>query len=117
MKKNNTTIETKRCSKCGRELPISAFGKDHRTDDGHARYCKECLSARVNRRNQIKQANTERGLKRLEAYTDDALYNELRRRGWIGRLVRAEYIGDPAPAGLAKRAGEALGAEVVKTEL
>ena len=35
---------TKVCSKCGRELPVSEFGRHSRTKDGYQPCCKECLS-------------------------------------------------------------------------
>ena len=35
-------IKTKRCSKCGRELPVDNFYKDNRTTDGLYCDCKEC---------------------------------------------------------------------------
>lgn len=33
---------TKKCKKCGRELPLSEFYKHKRTADGHLSTCKEC---------------------------------------------------------------------------
>lgn len=32
----------KKCSKCGRELPVSEFWKNASTKDGLQTYCKEC---------------------------------------------------------------------------
>ena len=32
----------KKCSKCGRELPVSEFWKNASTEDGLQTYCKEC---------------------------------------------------------------------------
>lgn len=32
----------RRCNKCGRLLPLTAFGKDRRQADGLSIYCKEC---------------------------------------------------------------------------
>ena len=116
MKKKNTTVETKRCPKCGQVLPLSAFGKDSRNADGHARYCKECLKVVNNARNHRKQAESARGQLMLQTYSDATLYNELRRRGWRGRLIRPEYIGEPAPAEIAGSPAMTLGV-AVKTEL
>lgn len=33
---------TKKCSKCGRELPLECFGKHKKAKDGLQWYCKEC---------------------------------------------------------------------------
>ena len=32
----------KKCSKCGRELPVSEFWKNASTEDGLQTYCKAC---------------------------------------------------------------------------
>lgn len=37
-----TDKETKRCSKCGRELPVDMFFRDRRYRDGRYSYCREC---------------------------------------------------------------------------
>lgn len=39
-----TTVETKVCKFCGRELPIEQFGPSSRHKDGHMPICKECRS-------------------------------------------------------------------------
>jgi len=38
------TIQTKVCSHCGRELPITNFGRHSRTKDGYQPCCRECQS-------------------------------------------------------------------------
>lgn len=38
--------ETKICSKCGRELPLSKFYKHPTTSDGYSTQCKECCKER-----------------------------------------------------------------------
>lgn len=37
-----TTIATKRCSKCGKELPLSEFHKHSKAKDGLQSWCKHC---------------------------------------------------------------------------
>ena len=37
-------VQMKVCSHCGRELPITNFGRHSRTKDGYQPCCKECLS-------------------------------------------------------------------------
>lgn len=32
------------CKKCGRELPLEAFGNSSRNPDGLRDYCKECVN-------------------------------------------------------------------------
>lgn len=45
LKKKNSIMETKKCSKCGRELPVSEFWKNASTEDGLQTYCKDCGNA------------------------------------------------------------------------
>lgn len=40
-----TKVATKVCKKCGRELPLSEFGGNFRSKDGHLNTCRECMSA------------------------------------------------------------------------
>ena len=35
-------VKTKKCSRCGRELPISEFSKCNKTKDGLQGWCREC---------------------------------------------------------------------------
>lgn len=35
-------METKKCNKCGRELPLSEFYKSSNAKDGFQRHCKDC---------------------------------------------------------------------------
>ena len=42
LKKCSQMEKLKKCSKCGRELPVSEFWKNASTEDGLQTYCKEC---------------------------------------------------------------------------
>lgn len=35
-------METKKCKACGKELPLSEFGKNKSIKDGHDNKCKSC---------------------------------------------------------------------------
>ena len=37
-------IQTKKCYKCGRELPFSEFSRNSATKDGYDYYCRSCKS-------------------------------------------------------------------------
>ena len=43
---NNVEVKTKRCSKCGRILPITEFSKNKSRKDGLNHYCKQCDRAK-----------------------------------------------------------------------
>ena len=81
---------TKKCMKCGRELPVSSFNKCRSRKDGLQTYCKECS----------KEANKSSSIKKLElmkenplsAYTPRQLMSELKARGFDGELIFVKRI-------------------------
>lgn len=82
-------METKVCSCCGRELPLSEFHKKTSSKDGHQSYCKECAVKLARERlNSLRAAAAEKG-PGLSAYTPRQLMEELARRGYTGEL---EYV-------------------------
>lgn len=58
-------VATKVCSRCGRELPITEFGRHSRTKDGYHPLCKACLSE------QNKGHNPRRAWKKAESALED----------------------------------------------
>lgn len=57
-------METKVCSKCGRELPVSDFYKNKVAKDGLSSYCKKCnnaLSAESNRKRRAEKKSQSGG--------------------------------------------------------
>lgn len=56
-KKPTKTMETKVCTVCGRELPLSQFSKSKTTKDGHENQCKECRCKRAKEKRAAKRAN------------------------------------------------------------
>lgn len=89
-------METKKCNKCGRELPIEDFVKNSRIKSGYSSHCKKChgdYAKKSKDRSMVKDAPKveESVLKeihecRLEDIPARLLIHELRRRGYRGKL-------------------------------
>ena len=71
---NENHISTKVCNVCGNTLPITAFNKHERSKDGYLKTCKDCLK-------KVGDGNPE-----LAKFTPRELINELRIRGYKGKL-------------------------------
>lgn len=88
-------METKKCTKCGRELPLSEFGKCARNKDGLQYTCKECTNSitRNYYANRPKVANTLR-LKGVigggEERTPNQIMEEIKERANILRGLGME---------------------------
>lgn len=93
---------TKKCNKCGRELPVSEFNKRTRAKDGLQSQCREC-HAQAMKQYIIRRAEKENNpsLKRLKkCYTNPELakfqprelINELKARGYSGELTFVQRI-------------------------
>lgn len=92
--------QTKVCKKCGRELPLSEFGKHSKTADGYNSTCRSCIGESISRR--LRSGSEDRpkpspdavgkdpigGLELLSALTDDDIAAELGSRGWHGQLSK-----------------------------
>lgn len=104
-------IKTKRCSHCGKELPVSMFHRSSNSSDGYQSWCKPCINEDARNRTARKRAEkaaaqhaanlvpadsctfttvdgktynkVEPKLKTLEEYTPRELLVELKRRGYI----------------------------------
>ena len=74
--------QTKTCSRCGRTLPIENF---YKRGDGRAQaYCKECAKTYYKERSmRITPPDSENP---LSAFTPRQLMQELKRRGYTGKL-------------------------------
>lgn len=107
METTNTAPATKVCKTCGRQLTLDHFGGHHRTADHLQTSCKECMSAKIKKTKKAAPAAItpseadpielipipEPEVKHeptcnLDDYTSQALYDELRRRGWQGTLSK-----------------------------
>lgn len=85
-------METKKCKKCGRELPLSSFGKLSRNPDGLNQYCKDCTNkwqrdgyARKKRKDEGTESQMPMGggNEALKGFTPRELLKELKSRGYI----------------------------------
>ena len=100
-------IKTKVCSKCGRELPIESFGKNHTCKDGRCGTCKDCKKAYTQewlRKNREKKKALKIENERVEfenkykiytnrelaKFTPRELMLELKARGYTGDLLYQE---------------------------
>lgn len=91
---------TKRCPRCGRELPADAFGRHARTRDGLQPYCKDCRSeARMGKTRRpgretatkyTKTAQEQPGTTVVvrETLTDKQMVDILRGHGWTVTATR-----------------------------
>ena len=73
-----TTVETKVCRFCGRELPIEQFSPSSRHKDGHMPICKECRSLQAreyyekNREKILTQQREHRSATKDDKAADEA---------------------------------------------
>lgn len=108
------TPQTKLCKKCGKELPLEAFGKKKGTKDGLQNWCKPCTTKQIlDARHRKKAAQNEPKEKPAKStqpviqpkpepirepifnpvtavleIPDYLLAGELRRRGWDVKATR-----------------------------
>lgn len=75
---------TKKCKSCGRVLPLSQFGQHGKSKDGYKSSCKECNTKYI-KSWKINRSLNEEG---LEYFTEEALFKELKRRGYEGELTK-----------------------------
>lgn len=89
---------TKRCSKCGRELPLECFGKHKRKKDGLQAYCKECMKQYMKEYNADNADERKQYFKQLystiEGYARMIRWTNLQNDRKYGRISKDE---DPLP--------------------
>ena len=91
-----TEKQTKMCSTCRRELPLSEFNKLSKSPDGYQYACRECQSKASKRAYEKKKAQLECGVtlpeNPLAAFKPRELIQELRNRGYRGKLTYTHTI-------------------------
>lgn len=109
----NKSMETKVCTKCGKELPVSEFHKNKYSKDGLQYMCKACNAKSVKESRQRAKAKIEKPVQPTvepqvkepehvmhKVYTDPVLAKysprdlmlELKARGYEGELLYVEVI-------------------------
>lgn len=86
METQGLEVKTKKCSRCGRELPVTEFYKKSDTPDGLQSWCKECFREAEKQQRKRKSGGVSDELK---TYTARQLMEELAKRGYRGEL---EYV-------------------------
>lgn len=104
LKSETMKVETKRCGKCGKVLPVSDFNKNKKAKDGLQSHCREChkevmreyhikctereLGISLQDKNSIKVASVPQNLTKVYAHADLSrftprqLMEELKARGF-----------------------------------
>lgn len=97
------TIETKKCIKCGKELPLSEFYANYRNRGGVDTYCKDCRKQTTKETYRYKKLNTPpcdparfngldipkkhyHEIEALDRISSNILIYALRARGYKGEL-------------------------------
>lgn len=80
--------ELKKCSRCGKEKPLTEFYRNKTSKSGYDNYCKD-------RSNQIRKINyhkllNKKELSGLHAFSPRQLMEELKTRGYTGKLFYTE---------------------------
>lgn len=91
-------METKKCPRCGRELPLSEFYVNKSKPDGHGTYCKECqkkMSAEYYELEKVKKANAEHEQKQASVKEEQ--------KPKVIEVVKEKTLKDFQPRELIKR--------------
>lgn len=86
------TVETKKCAKCHRDLPVTEFWKDSRARDGLNCYCKECMktfTSKARTRMKINKPDKTRPLKNIPL---EDIETELKLRGYESGPTKMDNV-------------------------
>lgn len=82
-------METKKCACCGQELPTTEFHVSNRHKDGLQSYCKSCIKEK---NKQYYKNSIGGGNELLKDFTPRQLIEELKARGYKGKLYYTNEI-------------------------
>lgn len=68
-------IKTKKCSRCGKVLPLSEFHRNKAKPDGHSNLCKDCQNE-YNREYLMKKTNAKDAATKEEKTETSSLFND-----------------------------------------
>lgn len=84
-------VTTKKCTKCGQELPVTEFFRNKAAKDGLQHYCKKCQNEILKTSKKNKKINKlpdkEGCNPELAKFKPRELIEELRARGYTGTLT------------------------------
>ena len=88
---------TKKCKACGRALPVSEFGKHWKSKDGYRNVCKSCdgvheTQIACSTAETVVRRSIEGGILSLKGINAKDLIEELRYRGYKGKLVYTREV-------------------------
>lgn len=102
-------VQTKVCKHCGRELPVTNFGRHSKTKDGYQPLCRECMSEQRKKMGEKSKKDKKRQPRTtaskvqpaaevedtvapdeswLHEVSNEQLVLELQRRGFSGRIEK-----------------------------
>lgn len=82
-------METKKCACCGQELSTTEFYASQRNKDGLQSYCKSCIKEK---NKQYSNKSIGGGNELLKDFTPRQLIEELKARGYKGKLYYTNEI-------------------------
>lgn len=88
-----TTNQAKTCKECGKLLTLDHFRLTPLSADGHANICKECAKRkRQQKKDEFVPTPSGGGNPALKDFTPRELIEELRSRGYSGKLTITREI-------------------------
>ena len=89
--------ETKKCKVWGRVLPVSEFGKHGKSKDGYRSVCRSCDGGHEKKSacaviGTVIKRSIEGGVPALKGINAKDLIEELRYRGYKGKLVYTREV-------------------------